>query len=77
MSKYRDKKVLKNAVGTRECDFPPKAKGVSGRKLPTHEEAVRRTDNTNIKIRKVDQVSASFAMRARRAKLTVKNPLQN
>ncbi len=71
MSKYRDKRVQKGAVGAmgiNESDLPSKDKGFVGLKLPTRDEAVGRTDNANIKIRKADQVSASFAIRARRAK---------
>lgn len=71
MSKYRDKQVKKagiNTISRVESDLSSKAKSFVGRKLPTHEEAVGRTDNANIKTRKADQVSASFALRARRAK---------
>ena len=71
MSKYRDKKVQKGAADALErdeSDLSSKIKGFGGRKLPNREEAIGRTDNVNIKIRKADQVSASFAIRARQAK---------
>ena len=71
MSKYRDKKVQKdatNALDSDDGDLSSKDKGFGGRKLPNREEAIGRTDNANIKIRKADQVSASFAIRARQAK---------
>ena len=71
MSKYRNKQVKKgaaDAIGTVESDLSSKDKGFGRHKLPNREEAVARTDNANIKIRKADQVSASFAIRARHAK---------
>ena len=68
ISKYRDKKGAAGAMGINESDLPSKAKGFVGRKLTTRDQAVARTDNGNIKIRKADKVSASFAMRARRVK---------
>ena len=71
MRKYRDKKVQKSAANALERgdgDLSSKDRGFGGRKLPNREEALGRTDNANIKIRKADQVSASFAIRARQAK---------
>ena len=72
MSKYRDKKAKGGAgvVGMGRSDLSPKGTGVVTRKLPTSEEALKRTDGANIKIRKSDQVTTSFAMRARLAKNT-------
>ena len=70
MSKYWDKKAKGGAgiVGMGRSVLSPKGTGVVTRKLPTSEEALKRTDGANIKIRKSDQVTASFAMRARQAK---------
>ena len=71
MSKFRNKKVQKGAADAferGESDLSYKDRGFGGRKLPNREEAIGRTDKANIKIRKADQVSASFAMRARQAK---------
>ena len=80
MSKYRDKKIQKGSTGTMETGksaLSSKANGFISRKLPTREEALGRTDNANIRIRKADQVSASFALRARRAKDKDKKHRQN
>ena len=70
MSKYWDKKAKGGAgiVGMGRSVLSPKGTGVVTRKLPTSEEALQRTDGANIEIRKSDQVTASFAMRARQAK---------
>ena len=70
MSKYQDKKAKGGAglVGMGRSDLSPNGTGIVTRKLPTSEEALKRTDGANIKIRKADQVSASFALRARQAK---------
>jgi hypothetical protein len=72
MSKYRDKKAKGGAglVGMGRSDLSPKGTGIVTRKLPTSEEALKRTDGVNIKIQKSDQVTTSFAMRARLAKNT-------
>jgi len=72
MSKYRDKKAKGDAglVGMGRSDLSPKGTGIVTRKLPTSEEALKRTDGVNIKIQKSDQVTTSFAMRARLAKNT-------
>ena len=71
MSKYQDKKAKGGAglVGMGRSELSPNGTtGIVTRKLPTSEEALKRTDGANIKIRKSDQVTASFAMRARQAK---------
>ena len=68
MSKYRDKWIQKGAawgLERGEIDLYSKDTGFDGRKLPNREEAIGRMDNANIKIHRTDQVSASFAMRAR------------
>ena len=72
MSKYRDKKAKGGAglVGMGRSDLSPKGTGIVTRKLPTSEEALKRTDGVNIKIQKSDQATTSFAMRARLAKNT-------
>ena len=72
MSKYRDKKAKGGAglMGMGRSDLSPKGTGIVTRKLPTSEEALKRTDGVNIKIQKSDQVTTSFAMRARLAKNT-------
>ena len=57
-------------MGMGRSDLSPKGTGIVTRKLPTSEEALKRTDGVNIKIQKSDQVTTSFAMRARLAKNT-------
>ena len=75
ISKYRGKSFKKlppTPLRELKAIFSPKPKGFVSRKLPTSKEAVGRTDNANIKIRKADQVSASFSMRARRQSVRIK-----
>lgn len=56
-------------VGMGRSDLSGKGKGVTVRKLPTTEAAINHIKKVSSNVRKTDQVTSSFSVRAREAKL--------